>query len=363
MKTAAIYARVSTAGQARDGSSLDTQTDACKQYAQAKGYIVAKEVREDMSGASLSRPGLDTIRDMVERREVGAIIVYDPDRLSRDLGHLMLLCEEFERNRADLLFVNAPHENTPEGMMLSQMRGMFAQYERSKIAERSRRGKERKAKDGRVVASSSMAPYGYELVQGEGRFQVLESEARWVVKMFEWVVEEHLSLGSVARRLQDLGIPTKRNAASWSRPAVRRILHNPAYTGTWYFNTSERVVPTNHRYSNQPKREKSTTAARPRDEWIGITIPALICPEIYHEVSRRLKLNKENNMPRAKNEYLLRGILRCGYCETKDKKGVRLRTRPITSPNRQPYTQYVCTGRDQPGRTAACKSPILQATK
>jgi site-specific DNA recombinase len=86
MKTAAIYARVSTSGQAKDGTSLDTQADGCVAYAQAHGMTVATVYKDDVSGAQLDRPGLDSIRDMAERGEIQALIVFDPDRLSRNLG-------------------------------------------------------------------------------------------------------------------------------------------------------------------------------------------------------------------------------------------------------------------------------------
>ena len=105
-------------------------------YAQAQAMTVAAVYKDDVSGAQLGRPGLDNIRDMAERGDFQALVVFDPDRLSRNLEHLMLLIEEFDRNKVELVFVNAPHENTPEGMMLLQIRGMFAQYERTKTRER-----------------------------------------------------------------------------------------------------------------------------------------------------------------------------------------------------------------------------------
>src|ERR671936_157227 len=99
MKAAAAYCRVSTTGQAEHGTSLDTQADSCRQYAAEGGYTIIKEVREDMSGGRLDRPGLDSIRDMAQRGEIRAIILWDVDRLSRVMAPQTPLVEEFERRR------------------------------------------------------------------------------------------------------------------------------------------------------------------------------------------------------------------------------------------------------------------------
>src|SRR4051812_44614805 len=130
MKTAAIYARVSTADQVR-GTSLDTQVDECRAFAQQHGYTVVKTIREDISGALLARPGLDELRAMAEAQQIEALIVAEQDRLSRDFAHTLFLVQEFERYQVDLVFVREPREDTAEGKMLFQMKGMFKEYERT----------------------------------------------------------------------------------------------------------------------------------------------------------------------------------------------------------------------------------------
>lgn len=348
MKAAAIYARVSTTGQAKDGTSLDTQTDACKQYAQQYGYTVIKEVREDISGGTLKRPGLDGIRDVAERREIQAVIIYDPDRLSRDLGHMMLLVSEFERAKVQLYFVNTPHENTPEGMMLLQMRGMFAQYERTKIQERSRRGKERRAKDGHVIVSW-MAPYGYVCVPGEGRFELHPAESEWVAKIFDWLANEHATLRGIGKRLDQLGVSTKRGARFWDPATVRSIVTNPTYTGTWFWNKTQASVPLYHMRDSQPKKEKSAQHLRPREEWIGVAVPAIITPEVFEAAQCQLERNKRMSPRNCKHEYLLRGIMVCRQCD-------RLLIGRCVQQCR--YHQYYCTGKYAKELKAGCKCPF-----
>ena len=62
---AAIYCRVSTEGQEQDGTSLQTQLEACLNYCQLKGYEVACQLTEAWSGLSLERPKLAELREVV----------------------------------------------------------------------------------------------------------------------------------------------------------------------------------------------------------------------------------------------------------------------------------------------------------
>src|SRR2546429_4729107 len=84
-KLAAIYARVSSDRQ-REDKTIASQTRSLREYAQVQGYTVPSEwVFEDegYSGATLARPGLERLRDLVAEGQVQAVLVYGPDRLSR----------------------------------------------------------------------------------------------------------------------------------------------------------------------------------------------------------------------------------------------------------------------------------------
>jgi site-specific DNA recombinase len=312
MKTAAIYARVSTADQVK-GTSLDGQVALCQDYAKEAGYSVIKVVQEDASGARLDRPKLGELRNMAERREIEALIVFDPDRLSRSMAHTMMLMDEFERNKAGVLFVNAPREDTPEGSMLFGMKALFAEYERSKIMERTRRGKERRIREGRVMISCS-SPYGYEYIPVEHRLQMLESEAAWAVKMFEWLVYEGCSLRQIAQRLQENAVPTKAGAKAWHPGVIRQILSNELYAGTWHYGKHAGIEPKSPRGGKRSKTTKSSRERRPRSEWLSVAVPALIPQELYDAVHAQLERNQAMSPRHTKNQYLFRGLLTCSRC-------------------------------------------------
>src|SRR5215207_2257441 len=101
-KRAVLYARVSTDEQARSGYSLAQQLEALREYAAQEGYEVLEEVTDPgQSGASLTRPGMDRVRDLVAEGIVSTVLAQDRDRLAREPAYLYLLREEFaERGTA-----------------------------------------------------------------------------------------------------------------------------------------------------------------------------------------------------------------------------------------------------------------------
>src|SRR5436305_15221920 len=84
-KRAILYARVSTDEQARSGYSLAQQMEALREYAASEGYEVLEEVTDaGQSGASLERPGMDRVRDLVAAGRVSVVLAQDRDRFSRE---------------------------------------------------------------------------------------------------------------------------------------------------------------------------------------------------------------------------------------------------------------------------------------
>src|SRR6202022_1384201 len=182
MKTAAIYARVSSDKQ-REENTIASQTAALVAFARAQQFEVPKEwVFEDDgdSGANLIRPGLERVRDLAAEGLIQAVLIYAPDRLSRRYAHQILLIEELARAGVETLFVRAPRGSTPEDELLVQFQGMIAEYERAQILERSRRGKRNRALQG-VVNVLCGAPYGYRYIRksehAPASYAIIEAEA------------------------------------------------------------------------------------------------------------------------------------------------------------------------------------------
>src|SRR6266852_1657094 len=322
-KTAAIYARVSSKQQ-KEQNTIASQTAGLRAYAQAHGYTIPPEwIFEDegYSGSVLVRPGLERLRDLVAEGAVETVLVYGPDRLSRNYAYQVILLEEFARHGTEVVFLNAPATDTPEQRLLLQFQGMIAEYERAQIAERCRRGKRHQAKAG-IINVLSGAPYGYRYVRktetAQAYYEVLESQAAVVRKVFALYTVEGLSIRAIVGALNAEQILTRSKKAGWIHPTVWGMLKNPAYEGRACFGKSQPAVP--HR-GNRITRQKGPYARRspvkrkrPPEEWIQIAVPALVSQETFGLAQERLQLNQKLSARHTKHPSVLQGSLICVHC-------------------------------------------------
>ena len=213
-KTAAIYARVSSERQKEEGT-IASQTALLLEYAKAHELSVPNEwIFEDegYSGATLARPGLERLRDLAAEGQIEVVLIYAPDRLSRKYAYQVLLTEEFCRHGVETIFLKSAAAETPEERLMLQFQGMIAEYERAQIAERTRRGKRHRAKAGCVNVLCG-APYGYRYIRksehSQAYYDIVEAQAQVVRNIFVWYTQELLSIGAIARRLNEEQIPTR----------------------------------------------------------------------------------------------------------------------------------------------------------
>ena len=150
---------VSTDLQEREHTVL-SQLEALRTYLKERGYVlIAEYVDEGFSGATLDRPGLDRLRDALRAGDMDLVVFHSPDRLARKAVYQGLVLEEMEKAGVRAEFLNYPVDDSPESKMLLGMQGLFAEYERAKIMERTRRGKLHRAREGALVGGH--APFGY----------------------------------------------------------------------------------------------------------------------------------------------------------------------------------------------------------
>jgi site-specific DNA recombinase len=235
----AIYGRVST-GHRVEQQTIEQQigrlTAQVATHA-TEGWTLepAHVFRDDgYSGASLARPGLDRLRDAVKGREVDRVLVTAPDRLARNYVHQMVLLEEWTRAGCTTEFLERLMSDDPHDHLLLQIRGAVAEYERTLIAERMRRGRLAKLRAGTLLPWTR-APYAYRLSPDrprDPRGVTLDlAEAAIVAELFAMYREPAVSLLQLSMRLDARGVPTPSGAPRWSCATVRGILRNPTYTG------------------------------------------------------------------------------------------------------------------------------------
>ena len=161
---AGIYVRVSTQRQAQ-ADGIAQQLERLGARARQEGWTVGEDdlFRDDgFSGASLKRPGLERLRDRAAAHALDVVLATAPDRLARNYVHQVLLLEELAATGCRVEFLDRPMGQDPHDQLLLQIRGAVAEYERSLIAERMRRGRQRKLRAG-LLLPWTKPPFGYRV--------------------------------------------------------------------------------------------------------------------------------------------------------------------------------------------------------
>ena len=313
---AAIYCRVSTEDQEREGTSLQTQQEACLKYCQEKDYNVSYRFSEAYSGLTLDRPRLSELRELVRAGDIDVIVVYCLDRLSRDPTHGVILTQEVEKYNVTLEAVTEDIDNSELGKLINYIRGFAAKLEAEKIRERTMRGKMERVKAGRLPGGRFTKLYGYNYVSGRGTGEgiryVNEIESKVVKEIYRLYIEEGLSLCKITRKLNSLDISSPSGKGTWNRTGVYNILTNPAYTGKTFLFTRYKAEADHHLKASR-KNKLTHVVMRPREEWVELkgATPALVSEDLFAQVQLKLKRNKELASRNARREYLLSGYVFC----------------------------------------------------
>lgn len=152
-RRAAIYARVSTGEQ-----NPENQLRVLREVADRAGWTVAAEYVETASGATAKRVGLEQMLADAARRKFDTLLCWDVSRLGRSLRDLVEIFETLRALKIDLVIHQQGIDTqTPAGIAMMQMSGVFAQFERAMIVERTKAGMARARARG---AQIGRAPVG-----------------------------------------------------------------------------------------------------------------------------------------------------------------------------------------------------------
>ena len=228
MKKVAIYTRVSTVEQAREGYSLEAQRETLERFAREKGWTIA-EVYEDggYSGGSLDRPALKRLLKDIERGKIDAVVVWKLDRLTRSVRDFYQVFEILQKY--DVEFISYSEKefstDTPQGRLFINTMLSFAQYFREVTADNIKHVHRALRKTGRWLYPP---PFGYrregkKIVSDEREFPVLE-------RIFRMYAEEGMSPYQIAKTLNATGIPN-RDGNMWDGTVIARIIKKPFYRG------------------------------------------------------------------------------------------------------------------------------------
>jgi site-specific DNA recombinase len=207
---------------------LAQQLEALREYAAREGYEVIEEVQDPgQSGASLERPGMDRVRDLVAAGGVSVVLARDRDRFAREPACRYLLRREFAEHGTKIRALNDRGDESPEGQLTDGILDQIAKYERAKIAERSRRGKLRKAREGKVIVRMK-SPYGFRYNATRDGLLVHPPEMAVVERIFRWAAE---GAGTyiIRGRLRGEGVPSPKGKENWWRQGIKQLVMSDLY--------------------------------------------------------------------------------------------------------------------------------------
>lgn len=316
----ALYTRVSTEDQAREGFSLKVQREYLLHHVKEfiKGEVFCslpgKEVYEDdgFSGYNMDRPAFQRLLLDARNNKFDLILVYKQDRFSRKLKDLLSVLEELESLGIGFKSATEPLDTTTSaGKFTLQMLGSCAEFERNRLAERVFPGMLEGVKKGHWQGAR-YAPFGYVHNKETKRLEVNPKEAKIVKEIFS-MYRRGKSTSQIAEHYYKLGIPSREGGKFYNK-FVSNILQNKVYLGTLVWNR--------RRYE---QKEKTKDGHGKGYKYVNnepskiLEIPnahePIISQKEFDEAQRLLRRNRTNSVVRFKNNvYHLSGVLRCHEC-------------------------------------------------
>lgn len=289
-----IYVRVSTEEQAQEGYSIRAQEQKLRDFSRIKEWGVYDVYIDDgISGKNITdRPAINRMVEDIKNGKVNNVLVFKIDRLTRNTADLIYLVNLFNTyNCAFNSLSESIDTQTASGRMFIKIIGIFAEFERENIIERTKIGFERKVREGYTLAARTTS-YGYDRKKGEKIQTINEYEASIVREVFHMFVNEHMSYLEIAQKLNSRNIPTKENA-TWHTRTIKNMLTNCNYAGMVRYATKD------------PSRHFETD---------GVHEP-IISKELYEETQNLIqKISIKSYTKRPKENSYFLGMLYCAKC-------------------------------------------------
>ena len=318
---AALYTRVSTEMQVREGYSLDAQLQRLQAFCESQGWIVSDiYVEEGESAKDTDRPQLHRLMDAVRAGQCDVVLVWRLDRLTRSVTDLYQLLQFFgEHGVAFRSATEVFDTSSAVGRLFLTIVAAMAQWERENLAERVVIGQIGRAREGK--RNGGMAPFGYRLVAG--RMEIYEPEAVVVREIFARYVRG-AGYGDLLNWLNDAQAPQLApRTGRWTRYTMREILRNPVYIGQIRYG-----------YRNKQGRKQPSPMIVDSDHEPIIPIGT------WQRAESMLKMRAGIPNRSGTTRWMLTGIAFCGLC------GSRLHGKINPKRNGEgKYRYYICAER------------------
>lgn len=320
----AVYLRVSTEDQAKEGFSIAAQKEKLTKYVEVNDWELYDYFIDDgISGKNIKdRPELTRLIELIKKKEINNVLVYKLDRLTRSVKDLINLIELFEQYDCSFSSVTEKLDTSNAvGRMFIKIIGIFAEFERENLAERVSFGYEEKTRQGNYTNTNGV--YGYDYIVGKGDLIINEEEAELVRKTYEDYLNGKAMI-SIAKDYNLRHVPTKRGG-DWSQSTIQSILTNETYLGKVRYGVNKKIK--NKAFIVESDHEP------------------IIDEYTFKKVQNMIKKRKHFNVKKfpSENAYFSL-VLKCSHC------GARFHAKQ-QSHNGKLYITYYCNNK----QTARCE--------
>lgn len=314
---ALVYVRVSTDGQV-DNYSIESQIDRCVKEVKEKFLIKDDEiivlVEDGESGDDPNRPMINYVLFLFSKGIGNKVFFLHPDRLSRYLHLQQQISHEIWGMGCDLHFVEFDlNKDNAESMLNFNIQGSIAQYNKAKILANTKRGRTTMIKNGKIPGLNRIYGFRYDK---DLKILVENSEEKEVYLKMVNMVLSGSSCSEIARTLSKKSVQAPKGN-KWYQTTVSRILRNQTYKGMYHHGKTEIVQ----------QNGKKTKIDKAPNEWVGIPIPQYIDEATFLKVQKSLDANITKNSGRPSDDYLLKGLGRCGRCGFTVSSGITSKTK------------------------------------
>ena len=311
MRTAAIYARFSSDNQREE--SIDAQVRACEDYAKRNDLLIVKQyVDRAKSATSDKRPEFQQMIEDSGKKMFGVIIIHKLDRFSRDKYDSVIYKRKLRKNKVQLISVLERLDGSPESVIMESLLEGMAQYYSQNLAREVMKGMSETAYQCKHTGGTP--PIGYNVDPLTKKYVVNETEAEAVKLIFDMYVNG-MGYNKMVDELRFRGLKTKKGQP-FTKNSLHDILRNEKYSGIYVFNRSATKDYEGKRNNHASKDDESVIR-------IAGGIPAIIDEEIFRQAQEKGKLNqRQPGGYKAKQTYLLSGLIFCGECLDREKKDI-----------------------------------------
>lgn len=347
LKRAAAYARFSSDNQ-RD-ESIDAQIRAIELFCQQKGLQLVKVYTDRAKSAtSDKRPQFQQMIADSEKNMFDVLIVHKLDRFSRDKYDSAKYKRKLKLNGIQLLSVTENLDGSPESVILESLLEGMAEYYSKNLAREVMKGMKETAYQ--CKHTGGLPPIGYSVDPETKRYVINEEEQEMVKIVFTMFLAGH-GYNQIIRELTEQGFKS-RYGKPISKGTLGTILNNEKYTGVYLFNLTDGKDAEGKRNSNRHKDSEDIIR-------VEGGMPQIISKEDFQAVQQKILKNKRQpGAYKAKELYLLSGLVVCGEClKNVGTQYAMMGNTKFSGRNKLKYVTYRCGNRD---RSKACHNPELR---